>query len=173
MHPVARRVLNRSKRRGFCRWSGRVGRRGGQLWRCLRRAAAADPELVALLRRGAEEAGEPGERDAEGSSVAEVDPHAVVVEADVHCGGGCANGNSHSMLFRYGPCCLRLSSSSLLPVRTDGSILRLPVDRAERRCQLRSRSEPSSWRLLHLRPVSSMKRTYVYVDGFNPYYRSW
>ena len=31
-------------------------------------AAAADAELVALRRCGAEEAGKPGERDAEGSS---------------------------------------------------------------------------------------------------------
>jgi hypothetical protein len=40
-------------------------------------SAAADAEVFALLRCGAEEAGKPGERYAEGSSVAEVDAHAV------------------------------------------------------------------------------------------------
>ena len=67
-------------------------------------SAAADAELFALLRRGAEEAGKPCERDAEGSSVAEVDPHAVGVEADL----GWANGRIHSMLFRFGLCWSRL-----------------------------------------------------------------
>src|ERR1700722_7128894 len=55
-------------------------------------SAAADADLLALLRGGAEEAGKPCERDTEGSSVAEVDPHAVGVEAD----SGCANGRIHS-----------------------------------------------------------------------------
>ncbi len=77
-----------------CRGSGRVGRRGGRRWRCLRRgfpveSAAADAELFALLRRGVEEAGKPGEGNAEGSSVAEVYPHAVGVEADL----GWVNGD--------------------------------------------------------------------------------
>ncbi len=52
---------------------------------------------LALLRCGAEEAGKPCEGYAEGSSVAEVDPHAVGVEADF----GWANGRIRSMLFRY------------------------------------------------------------------------
>lgn len=46
-------------------------------------SAAADAELFALLRRGVEEAGKPGEGNAEDSSVAEVYPHAVGVEADL------------------------------------------------------------------------------------------
>ena len=37
-------------------------------------------------------------RGAEGSSVAEVDRHAVGVEADIHRGCGCANRRIHSML---------------------------------------------------------------------------
>lgn len=72
-------------------------------------SAAADAELLALLRCGAEEAGKPCEGDAEGSSVAEVDPHAVGVEADL-CW---ASGGIHSMLFlylQYVPCYLALAS---------------------------------------------------------------
>ena len=64
-------------------------------------AAATDAELVALLRCGAEEAGEPGEGDAEGSSVAEVDPHAVGVEANVHWGCGLASGRIHFMFVQF------------------------------------------------------------------------
>ena len=52
-------------------------------------SAAVDAELFALLRCGAEAAGKPCEGDAEGSSVAEVDPHAVGVEA----GSGWVNGD--------------------------------------------------------------------------------
>jgi hypothetical protein len=54
-------------------------------------AAAADADLIALLRGAVQEPGEPSEWDADDATVAEIDPHAVRVEAD----SGWANRRTH------------------------------------------------------------------------------
>ncbi len=46
-------------------------------------AAGAQAELFALLLGGVQQAREPGERDAEDTAIAQLDPEAVFVEADL------------------------------------------------------------------------------------------
>ena len=55
---------------------------------------------------------------------------------------------------------------------TDGGILNVPAGRTERPCRPRSRSEPSRSAASALLAMANVLRTYVYVDGFNLYYRA-
>jgi hypothetical protein len=47
-------------------------------------APAADPDLFALFLGAVKKAGKPCQRHAEGTTVIEVNPEAVLIEADMH-----------------------------------------------------------------------------------------
>ena len=52
------------------------------------------------------------------------------------------------------------------------AILRIPASRAVRSCQSRSHQELAFGGFCIYRTGPTVKRTYVYVDGFNLYYRA-
>lgn len=62
-------------------------------------ATAADAELFALFRAGLEEAWKPGQRHGDDSAVAEIDPHAVLIEMHPRC----FNGRIQSKPLRCAP----------------------------------------------------------------------
>ena len=62
-------------------------------------AAAADADLLALFGGGVQEPGEPCQRYADNSTVAEIDPHAIWIE--VH--SRWANGRIHALTLLHFP----------------------------------------------------------------------
>lgn len=56
-------------------------------------AAWADYDLIAQFGRAMEEAGVPGERNAERAAIVEPDPHLIIVKADAGCSDQSVHAN--------------------------------------------------------------------------------
>src|SRR6266700_2372535 len=72
-------------------------------------APRTDPYPFALLWGTVKKFGKPRQGHTKDAAVTQVDPHVVLIEADL----GCANRRTHSMPFRFDPC----SPAPLLTIR--------------------------------------------------------